>query len=357
MGVKPEQLLFPCLGSSYAISRDLLQNHRSGKAYFTLLINLLGRPWRRAQSRRLPMIMNSMSMPDSPIFIIGHWRTGSTLLHNLMSLHPQLAYLDYWQGLFPGACTTQHPMRSIVRLLMPDSRPMDDMKMRLDYPQEDEIVSLHMSGQSFYRVHYFPEQIWDLWKQMKTAASQEAWIRDMTTAVQLAMYRQSRSGYVSKNPVNTMRVDSIQSTFPDARFIFTYRKPEEVFLSTMRLYRKVLPLTSHSLPDEEVLAEQVVRIYLDMTEKWNDSRKRLPSERFVEVEFSRFTADIQDGLTRIVDHLSLPREAAHQEAVRTYLTENRQYQAASYDLASLVLYSDRVRSTLSEITRIQASWA
>ena len=47
--------------------------------------------------------IDSFSCPDGPIFIIGHWRTGTTLLHQLMNLDPNLAAPTLFQVAEPIA--------------------------------------------------------------------------------------------------------------------------------------------------------------------------------------------------------------------------------------------------------------
>ena len=37
-----------------------------------------------------------------PIFILGHWRSGTTLLHNLMTLDPQFTYPNLYHVIYPG---------------------------------------------------------------------------------------------------------------------------------------------------------------------------------------------------------------------------------------------------------------
>ncbi|WP_427846519.1 sulfotransferase [Aromatoleum aromaticum] len=38
-----------------------------------------------------------------PIFVLGHWRSGTTHLHNLLSLDPQFAYPNFYQVTNPRA--------------------------------------------------------------------------------------------------------------------------------------------------------------------------------------------------------------------------------------------------------------
>ena len=84
---------------------------------------------------------------DDPIFVIGHWRSGTTLLHELLVLDERHTYSDTY------ACfTPQHFLvsgwflRPLLKVLLPRRRPMDNMAAGWDRPQEDEFALCNMGG-------------------------------------------------------------------------------------------------------------------------------------------------------------------------------------------------------------------
>src|SRR5262249_27456922 len=80
-------------------------------------------------------------LPDDPIFILGHWRTGTTLLHELLIRDPRHTYPNYYQCLVPNHfLLTQGWFPRCVPFLMPPRRPMDNMAISWDSPQEDEFA-------------------------------------------------------------------------------------------------------------------------------------------------------------------------------------------------------------------------
>ena len=45
--------------------------------------------------------INDLELPSDPIFIIGHWRSGTTHLHNLFSQDPQFGSINFLQTALP----------------------------------------------------------------------------------------------------------------------------------------------------------------------------------------------------------------------------------------------------------------
>ena len=50
--------------------------------------------------------LRETTIKQPPIFVLGHWRSGSTLLHNLITSDPQFSYVNMYQAMFPWHCLT-----------------------------------------------------------------------------------------------------------------------------------------------------------------------------------------------------------------------------------------------------------
>ena len=86
-----------------------------------------------------------------PVFILGHWRSGTTLLHNLITLDPQFSFPNLYEVLFPcNFLLTERVVTSLTSWLIPKTRPMDNVEAGFHMPQEDEVALLLMSGLSPY---------------------------------------------------------------------------------------------------------------------------------------------------------------------------------------------------------------
>ena len=57
--------------------------------------------WRAAAKREGSVTQVANTEVPDPVFILGHWRSGTTLFHNLLALDEQFAYPAHLPGLEP----------------------------------------------------------------------------------------------------------------------------------------------------------------------------------------------------------------------------------------------------------------
>src|SRR5262245_1259036 len=91
-----------------------------------------------------------------PIFIIGHWRSGTTFLHELLARDPAFAAPSTYECICPGHFHLTEWLFARFDYLIPATRPMDDMKLSWRTPQEDEFALLNMGLPSPYQELAFP---------------------------------------------------------------------------------------------------------------------------------------------------------------------------------------------------------
>src|SRR5947209_16325342 len=76
-----------------------------------------------------------------PLFILGHWRSGTTLLHELLVQDPRHGYPDTLQCMGPCQHLVTGPLlRRYVNWILPERRIMDNMAVGWGRPQEDEFA-------------------------------------------------------------------------------------------------------------------------------------------------------------------------------------------------------------------------
>ena len=95
----------------------------------------------------------------APIFIIGHWRSGTTLLHELLSLDERHTSPTTYACMEPNHfLLTEKLFTRWLSFLTPNRRPMDDMVAGFDRPQEDEFALCMLGQPSPYWKIAFPNQ-------------------------------------------------------------------------------------------------------------------------------------------------------------------------------------------------------
>lgn len=106
-------------------------------------------------------LIEAVDLPDDPVFIVGHPRTGTTLVHNLLSSdHDNFFYCSTFCAGFPSAFLWFEKFgKKLFASAMEKTRPMDSMPLHFDLPQEDELATNMLSGgYSYYMPLWFMKQ-------------------------------------------------------------------------------------------------------------------------------------------------------------------------------------------------------
>ena len=104
------------------------------------LFVFISAPFRWIQSIYLLFMIPFVSLKKKPpVFVIGHWRSGTTHLHYLLSQDEQFSYLEAFQAFFfRVAFISKSFMRPILNYFMPNTRPQDNIKIDPGAPTEEE---------------------------------------------------------------------------------------------------------------------------------------------------------------------------------------------------------------------------
>ena len=96
----------------------------------------------------------------SPLFILGHPRSGTTYLLNVLSRDPQFAFCQTYEALTPHIfLTTGSFTKKLLKKTMPATRPQDNVKTGADMPIEEEFAMGSISDTSLVHGYYFPRSL------------------------------------------------------------------------------------------------------------------------------------------------------------------------------------------------------
>lgn len=273
---------------------------------------------------------------DAPVFIIGHWRSGTTLLHNLMSQDPQFGCLRMFEAIAPGcSLATSRWLPSSLSRVMPRKRPMDNMEWPMDAPQEEEIPLAKISPYSGYLQFLFPEQSFNMFERFVLLKNAPRGARNevgrcLYRLMQIASVHESGKQLLMKNPVNTARIPLLLELFPNARFIFLHRSPYDVFQSTKNLHRKILELTALQPFTEETIEANVLALFPLLLEQYLRDRVAIAPNRLIEVGFSELEDAPVETVEKIYSQLELPQYATARKPIEAYVETLSSYRKNSY---------------------------
>jgi hypothetical protein len=334
---KPAASLSPAIGSALPnwLANLLAYGPPSWRylprVFFVTLVSAVGLPFQLWEGWRLRKRLKATRLADDPIFIIGHWRGGTTLLHNVICQDPQFGYITLLQALFPRSFMTTSFFRLFMRIFMPPTRPMDEMALGIDAPQEDELAMSNMMRHSLYNGWQFPWRLMDFYRRWVefegiSRKGRDAWWREYHRLLKRATLNMGGKRLVLKNPPHTARVPELMRRYPRARFIHIYRDPFAVFLSTRHLYRTAVPPFALQKYPEAKMDRDFVQIYARMMTKFFEDEPSVPPERLFTIRYEEFVADPIPQLQAVYRQFGLDGFERARPIFQRYLESQGKYQ-------------------------------
>ncbi|MEM6413449.1 MAG: sulfotransferase [Pseudomonadota bacterium] len=257
---------------------------------------------------RLPRLDD---MP-APIFLLGHWRSGTTHLYNTLVKSEAFGFVPPVATGLPwdlfGIGKTFAPL---LERALPEHRYIDNIPVTPDSPQEDEIAIANMSELSFYHGIYFPSAFSEflnrgLFFDGCTPKEIEQWKERFVYLMRKLTKLFDGRPMMIKNPVYTGRFALLQEMFPDAKFIHIHRNPYDVFVSMQNFYKKLLAefaLQDYSHVDVD---ETILHVYDRMMRAFEEDAKTVKPENFVELRYDDLDQDAMGAMQDIYTRLDLP---------------------------------------------------
>jgi hypothetical protein len=298
-------------------------------------------PLRLGERLRHGRAVRRTAIHPSPIFIVGHWRSGTTFLHHLLCRDRQFGYLTTFQAMAPGffligGGRIKRFLERETRKRYP-TRLIDNVPLLFDAPEEDEFALANMSPCSFLHGFSFPRRARYFFARYvlfegTLQGELERWAATYRELLRKATFASGGKRLVLKNCANTGRIRVLLRLFPEAKFIHIYRNPYRVFLSTLHLHRTVLPRSQLQRIGPEEIGENVLWFYERLMKRYLDDRRLIPAGSLVEVRFEDLERAPLDELRRIYGELGLPGFAAAEPALRAYLRSVSGYRKNTYRL-------------------------
>jgi hypothetical protein len=293
------------------------------------ILSILQNCWYGPQIRRTPIRY-------APIFIIGHWRTGTTLLHEYLILDERHTFPNTYQCLDPTHCVlTEDFFTHFVQFLTPSHRPMDNMKAGWARPQEDEFALCMLGAPSAYLTIAFPNrppqctEYFDL--EGLSHIELEHWKRTFFYFLQVLTFKNPKR-LVLKSPPHSCRIKTLLEMFPDARFVHIMRDPYVVFPSTVNLWKSLYRKHGLQTPTFAGLEEYVYTTFSRLYRKMEEGIPLIPPGRFHQVHYEDLVADPIGEMEKLYERLDLGAYDEYVPRLKEYLADNSGYETNRYQL-------------------------
>jgi hypothetical protein len=276
------------------------------------------------------------TIDEPPIFIIGHWRSGTTYLHELMVRDERLAFPTTYECFAPHHFISSNSWAPfLMRGVIPEKRPMDNMPAGFDLPQEDEFALAAMGAPTPYMKMAFPNHPPPHMEFFNMQGADPADVKRFGDALvwfvkSLTLKKKKR--LIMKSPPHTGRIEFLSRLFPGAKFIHISRHPYSVIPSTQRLWKALDAAQCFHYPRHEHLNEYIFECFDRMYAGYEDQRGRLPPGSLCEVRYENLTADPVGELRRVYEELDLGDFEPIRKAIEEHAEAKRDYQKNRHTL-------------------------
>ena len=269
-----------------------------------------------------------------PIFILGHWRSGTTLLHNLLALDPRFAFPNLYEVFFPHTFlgTEDHRIGTVAPLV-PQTRIFDNVAQGFDLPNEDEFATAAMSLCSPYMSWSFPRAAkhYEAYLTFRDVSDSDRlrWESSLITFLKKLTFRYQRP-LLLKSPPHTGRLAMLSRMFPEARFVHVHRDPYTIYQSTVHMNRVFTGCLQFQKADPNDLEAGVLRRYRQMHDAYFDERDAIPDSRLHELAFRNLETDPIGEVRKIYESLALPGFDDLQPRLADYVESLASYRKNRY---------------------------
>jgi hypothetical protein len=268
--------------------------------------------------------------------ICGLPRTGSTLLHRLLSASPQLTSTLSWEcsyplpfpGESPAAEVRKGKAKKMMEMFLELSPEFADIHAVVwDGPEEDILLlDRGFATMSFDSFYWAPS--YGVWLRSYDQSRSYAELREWLQVLQWQDADRAGRKWVLKSPHHLTAVDTVLDEFPDCKIVMTHRAPTSAVPSYASMVQAMTSQYSDAA-DPVQIGHYWSERFQESLRQFDQVRARRP-ERFIDVPFKATVAEPLETAKSVMSQLGLTVGPTDIDAFNDYLEINRQEKHGSH---------------------------
>ncbi len=301
---------------SYLIFKGEIAIRKAHKLLVVFLFIILIEPFRYFEHLYFYIKQKKISV-RTPIFIIGHWRSGTTFLQHALLSHSNLKGLSIYNAVFPLTFITTNwlkkPLNKFSSLLSLENKFQRKPLVWEDYEEDDLALLMMLSKHSYY------------WKKIFginydfNSFDYKQWRYDYMYLLKKLSHQDPSKTLLLKSPPNTMRIKHILSVFPNAKFIYIKRDKDDVYQSMQFLWEVNQKHYSFMSMSQKEVSKEVEETYQLFEEGYNHHKKMIPQANLQEVSFEKLIKTTQVEIQEMWNNLGLKVDERERENLIKFL--------------------------------------
>ena len=323
----------------------------------------------------------------SPVFVVGHARSGSTLIHRLLAADTErFSYFRYWETKCPSLLQ-KYLVRWVARL---DRQLLGgffnakvkawDEKTFAPFKHIHEMSLWHSEEDQFVMQNAFISQKWamntplmdtiDLFHVDQFPPSKRRrWMHHYKECVKRQLlFNGGDKTHLSKNPVMSGWVQSLLETFPDANIAVVVRNPMECIPSVLRLLEGSWRAKGWAKEDYRSSTQRMIEISLETFTHPAEVLAKASDTPSISIDYSRLIKEPATIVNEVYSCFGFDMRPEHaaflaqQEKRETKHKTHFSYQLADYPITveriedALAIFFREYRWPMSSQGRLKQAW-
>ncbi|MCK9617250.1 MAG: sulfotransferase [Lentimicrobiaceae bacterium] len=267
-------------------------------------------------------------LPDNPIIIVGHWRTGSTWLHQLLSLDPSLVTPTLFQAALPRSFfSARLYFAPVMRFSIHKKRPMDNVKLGIDEPMEDEYALLRLCGFSPLEGLIFPQDTSYFLNDFPGFLPEQnisEWEKALNYFCRKLTFNNKQT-LLLKNPFHSLRIQFLSEIFPKARFVHIYRSPYAVVPSTLNMWETVGQQNRMKCNHTPISMREVADMYQHLLTFIEQALNNIPLQRQYSIRYENLEKQPENTIRDMYRHFGMDFSDVFCKNIQQFLQENTNF--------------------------------
>ena len=323
------------------VLKDLLDNKCKIKAKYIpkfclgLGLSMLFAPFRWVESAAYHGRIKKAKVV-APVFVLGHWRTGTTFLQYMLGQDARFSYITPLSSYGVNTGVFKKIIYGPLKQEVDNGREMDNMKWGIDKPYEEYITFTLWSPYSSWLNMLYPkasERYLDhAFVDEMPAKFQKKWFRSYDKMLRKFVSQLPAGTHLLlKSPDVNARVKYLSEVYPDAQFVNIYRNPYAVLRSTIHMMRIVFGYFAlQDAPTDAELEDLVFYQFKRIYTKYFEDIKSIDPARIADLKFEDFERDPMPMLEQVYRRFGWDWEAA-KPSVQAYWDSLAGYEKNVFD--------------------------
>jgi hypothetical protein len=272
----------------------------------------------------------------APLIVVGPPRSGSTLLHNLLSLDSDSMAPEHWLCSEPSpplalGAPSAARMASAEEQMTRLFELIPDIFITHPYMIEEGAGALAECGSDILSMAFTSQQLWCFWggetyRRYLLKADHSAALGFHHDFLQHAQWGQDGKRWVLKGSDHMLWMRELAAQYPDAKLIWNHRDLAQQLGSLASVQSILRGLNGHPVTPEARHAQgrKAIDLQHAAVEKAMRARAEIGEDQFIDVSYHDVMAGPVETVRRIYEACGLEMSDEHAARIRDWLAEHKQ---------------------------------